>query len=403
MLETGNFLQGKNGVQNKGKTNGSNSWSNQTDSFMDILASTKKNTQETTAKKESAPEQNDKVSSKDTPKKEPSETKNETDNKDVKQTEQVKPVQEKPAEENAAVDPAASSMLAMLAANIVVPQINPEVTNTQNEEAASIVAETIVVAEEGTQQGELPVENLVQQNKTVSNVPEQGMVQEDAGQEVMAEQTKKDEEGQIKMPVAGVEKKEAEQPIVVKSLSESGQAQTEEKNEQPKTMVAPGQMVAPNVEQTDSAAIKFNDSSSLLQRQVTQQVTDQIMSNIQDKQQQFTMSLHPDRLGQVAVKMFFEGGKVMVHVETHSQLAQHLLTAGASEIKAMIENTGVQVDGVSIEQYMDQRQQDPRDSRNQAQHDKHSSAHKVSEGENEVIDEINAEQIPVTNGLNYSI
>ena len=118
--------------------------------------------------------------------------------------------------------------------------------------------------------------------------------------------------------------------------------------------------------QQDELKVKIpvSDSASLLQRHTTQQLSDQIISRFKDGNQQFTLNLHPERLGQVTVNMLFESGQLVVKVETHSQLAQNVLAGGLVELKNVLADNGVQVGEVEISAYAEQRQ----DAQESSQH-----------------------------------
>lgn len=144
--------------------------------------------------------------------------------------------------------------------------------------------------------------------------------------------------------------------------------EAEVKPEQP---VQQNMMAAQNPDNTIpedlEVRIPVSDSSSLLQRQTTQQLSDRIISQFKEGAQQFTLDLHPERLGHVKVSMLFESGQLVIKVETHSQLAQNLLAGGLAELKNTLTANGVQVGDVEISPYADQRQ-------NEQESSKHSNA-----------------------------
>lgn len=148
--------------------------------------------------------------------------------------------------------------------------------------------------------------------------------------------------------------------------------------------------------------IPVSDSSSILQRQTTQQVTNQIISQFKDGVQQFTLNLHPEHLGRVVVNMAFEHGMLHLRVETHSQLAQNLLVGGLADLKNTLNENGIQVSDVDISPFAEQRQSE---QQHDAQHSHFGGGQNAHHGNfEEEVDEEAEDDALLTEGLlDYSI
>lgn len=160
---------------------------------------------------------------------------------------------------------------------------------------------------------------------------------------------------------------------------------------------------APQVMTTQTEAettIPVNDSSSLLQRHTTTQVADKIVANLKDGQQQFVMTLHPERLGEVIVKMIFESGHLSLRVETHNQLAQNLLLGNIADLKNTLENEGVIVNEVDVSPYLSHDQQNEDQRSDQSRKDGQHTA-KVLLSEEETDEEVEAD-VTTEDLLNYT-
>ncbi|MDR1603228.1 MAG: flagellar hook-length control protein FliK [Gracilibacteraceae bacterium] len=57
--------------------------------------------------------------------------------------------------------------------------------------------------------------------------------------------------------------------------------------------------------------------------------------------QRFEMTLHPEKLGAVVVKIAIEGGRAVVRIETSSQLAQQIITSQTAELKEILSQNGL--------------------------------------------------------------
>lgn len=104
--------------------------------------------------------------------------------------------------------------------------------------------------------------------------------------------------------------------------------------------------------------IQVSDSSTLIQTQPAVQVADKILVNIQNGVQEFNMTLNPEKLGQVAVKMVIENGVVNLHVQVQNVTAQSALTAGLGELRTLLENNNLQVAEIEISMYSGEEQQE---------------------------------------------
>lgn len=392
--------------RNDARSYGSNSSTQRakTESFMDILATTKDAQQSSSKEVTKKDTEQTSSSGKEQPKAD--ETAKEQGAKESTQKgekEKTEEAQNSANEANQAgeVDAAAA---ALLAGAVFIPPVVTQEAAAAPVKAATTgdVVETVlnILPEEAQVNGQ-DQKVLPEAVQAVNEMPEEAaeMKTNQAASSVVTEQ---EAEGKEQQEDVVAVKKEVVEPTV-KEETTMLKEPAMQKEEQPKHAVSPAPVQTAPVEEADAATVKVNDSSSILQRQVAQQVTDQIVSSIQDKQQQFTMSLHPERLGQVNVKMLFEGGKVMVQVETNSSLAQHLLTAGVTELKTLLENNGLQVDSVLVEQYLGQGQRDAEHSRNQSQQEKGTASQIMQENEEEAIDEIISETVLHSSGLNYSI
>ena len=195
-----------------------------------------------------------------------------------------------------------------------------------------------------------------QMNMQMANPQDEAMIQADANKQtgVNVDMVKAADTKMVEQTVRQVVEQPAEQMVVA---ADDGQDEALKQVKQ-----APTEAVGvtnPNILSTvpEEKAIPVNDSSALLQRQTTQQVTDQIISRMRaDGAQQFTMQLHPEKLGRVTVNMLLEAGHMTLKVETHSQLAHNLLLGNIAELKNTLENNGIQVTDVEIMSYAGQQQ-----------------------------------------------
>lgn len=154
---------------------------------------------------------------------------------------------------------------------------------------------------------------------------------------------------------------------------------------------------------TDPVIIKVNDSSSLLQKQVYTQVSDKIVAHMDEGQSTFTMSLNPERLGKIDIKLVFEGGRVIVHVETQNPLTQHLLSNNLGELKSALQNSSIPVSEVHIAQYMGDANSGYDESKQFSQKEQGQGNSKNGLLEEEELDDENQKLILTETGLNYSV
>jgi flagellar hook-length control protein FliK len=63
---------------------------------------------------------------------------------------------------------------------------------------------------------------------------------------------------------------------------------------------------------------------------------------------QFEMTLHPERLGTVVVKMSIEAGRAVVRIETTTQLAQQIITSQTAELKEILSQNGLTPEQIHV-------------------------------------------------------
>jgi len=146
--------------------------------------------------------------------------------------------------------------------------------------------------------------------------------------------------------------------------------------------------------------IPISDSSTVIQSQPALQVADKILVNIQNGVQEFNMTLNPEKLGQVAVKMVIENGVVNLHVQVQNAAAHNALSAGLGELRALLENNSLQVAEIEISMYSGEEQQEKETAQ---QENRKGQARYQGEVlvEDEVIEE---EQVVMgTSELDYSV
>ena len=146
--------------------------------------------------------------------------------------------------------------------------------------------------------------------------------------------------------------------------------------------------------------IPISDSSTVIQSQPALQVADKILVNIQNGVQEFNMTLNPEKLGQVAVKMVIENGVVNLHVQVQNAAAHNALSTGLGELRALLENNSLQVAEIEISMYSGEEQQEKETAQ---QENRKGQARYQGEVlvEDEVIEE---EQVVMgTSELDYSV
>lgn len=376
----------------------SNKSNTKTNDFADLLA--KKTNENSKPDQAASSTKNDKPKNEEVKKSSDENTKSEeknTETNQAKETETEKePVQETENTQEEVVNNEAWQAVNMMMLAVTTPQT--PVTETAPEVIQNTAAPAMVKAEENAaatiiQQDELPQEQvktvrqdaLAEQKQAV--VAKEAAPTDDAPAMPKVETTVKTEN-----KVQQDESVKLSEPIV-----EENDVKPVQKQEAP-TVAAP---MAETTNLDNKGTVVINDSSSLLQRHTTQQLADKIVSQMKDGQQQFTLTLHPERLGQVTVKMIFESGHLALRVETHNQLAQNLLMGNIADLKATLENEGVLVNEVEISSYLSHDQQNDERSNQSHKEGRHMAAQILDEeGAAEEVSEENA----VAEGLlNYSI
>lgn len=147
--------------------------------------------------------------------------------------------------------------------------------------------------------------------------------------------------------------------------------------------------------------IPISDSSTLIQSQPALQVADKILVNIQNGVQEFNMTLNPEKLGQVAVKMVIENGIVNLQVQVHNAAAHNAITAGLAELRALLENNNLQVAEIEISMYSGEEQQE-KEAAQQENRKGQARYHSEALAEEEITGE--EEQVVVsTSEFDYSV
>jgi flagellar hook-length control protein FliK len=107
--------------------------------------------------------------------------------------------------------------------------------------------------------------------------------------------------------------------------------------------------------------VKVGDGAQLEQK-VVDQVADTVSVKLSEGTQEFEMTLNPEELGKVQIKLVFENGKAQVFMTCSDSEVQKALAANIQAVKQIIEsNTGqeatvvVQTDSDKMGNYEDQR------------------------------------------------
>ncbi|MDR1961486.1 MAG: flagellar hook-length control protein FliK [Gracilibacteraceae bacterium] len=98
----------------------------------------------------------------------------------------------------------------------------------------------------------------------------------------------------------------------------------------------------------ETGTVTVSDPSALLRPRVAQQVAERISVFAEEGIRQFEMTLHPERLGTVLVKMTIEAGRAVVRIETANPLAQQIIAGQTAELREILAQNGLQAESIHI-------------------------------------------------------
>jgi flagellar hook-length control protein FliK len=126
--------------------------------------------------------------------------------------------------------------------------------------------------------------------------------------------------------------------------------------------------------QSETVGVKVSDGAKLEQH-IVNQTADTITAKISEGSQEFEMTLTPESLGKVMIKLVFEEGSVQVNIKCSSSEAQKALASNAEVVRQIIEsNTGMDT-AVNVEEPDEKfgNYEDQRNSKNQEEGQEHHS------------------------------
>lgn len=132
----------------------------------------------------------------------------------------------------------------------------------------------------------------------------------------------------------------------------------QQQNETPEAATVVHGIGTAGIQEDGQVQIPVSDSSAVLQRQPAEQLADRIVMSMQNGTQEFMMTLNPEKLGQIAVKLIIDNGMASVHVQVQNGAAHSALAGGLAELRSILENNNLQVAEVEISMSSGDEQQE---------------------------------------------
>jgi flagellar hook-length control protein FliK len=249
-------------------------------------------------------------------------------------------------------------------------------------EALPVTAETVIAAVQEAPDVVQTAEPEKVQEQTAASVGNVFEVKTDTGNDVQVTQ-------QTEPQDTGVRQNNADTQMQQSSTGESSEGKTEteftvtvksdnaaagdEKNTA-EELVTEVQTDRVQDFQSETVEVKVSDGAKLEQH-IVNQTADTITAKISEGSQEFEMTLTPEALGKVMIKLVFEEGSVQVNIKCSSSEAQRALASNAEAVRQIIEsNTGMEA-AVNVEEPDEKfgNYEDQRNSKNQEEGQEHHS------------------------------
>lgn len=137
--------------------------------------------------------------------------------------------------------------------------------------------------------------------------------------------------------------------------------------------------------EADKNLVKISDTASRISNQMSSPAVDianTITVNMQKGKSEFEMQLQPEQLGKIKVKLISENGRVNIEITASNPRTQSLLATSTEEIKTILTNHGLKVNGFDINQtepdYLDNQPE-----RHSEQHGQHAQQQNRKEQHND--------------------
>jgi flagellar hook-length control protein FliK len=167
--------------------------------------------------------------------------------------------------------------------------------------------------------------------------------------------------------------------------------------EQPAPREAPvGHQAGPPAPLPGAETVTVSDPAALIRPRLAQQTAERITVMAEEGIRQFEMTLQPENLGVVTVKLTIEAGRAAVRIETANPLAHQIITSQAAELKEILTQNGLQPEYVHVA-YSGGESRQNRDERQPE--GKNGLPGSLSAAD----DEADAEEVLAAGALDYSI
>lgn len=309
---------------------------------------------------------------------------------------------EKAAEETAAVS-TGSELIAMMAMasgqaqNVAVEEVTVQVAEAPVEQVVETVAEVVQTADVMTDRTATAQDAVqVQTQAGTQQSFEAGMQQTAAADkavnnnETVHTEVRSDAQTQTSTVT---------QNTAARNNSQDGaqaQAQTGSRTETVETVArttdgpeaeveltpenVPQHVTTPNVNNVNNLVTIQVSEGAQLQQQIVTQVADTITAKMSENVQEFSITITPENLGRIDIKIVFADGKAQVMMSATEQATQRALLGNENAIRQIIEsNTGQETEVLiqhrDEQDILDHGNEEQRQGRQQDGRDQHNSEH----------------------------
>jgi flagellar hook-length control protein FliK len=94
--------------------------------------------------------------------------------------------------------------------------------------------------------------------------------------------------------------------------------------------------------------VTVSDPAALIRPRLARQTADRIVVMAEEGIRRFEMTLQPERLGTLTVKLTIEAGRAAVRIETANPLAHQIITSQTAELKEILTQNGLRPEYVHV-------------------------------------------------------